>query len=273
MSLRPRLPLFAHVLSLELRNAFSYRLEFWFSFLGMVVAEFLIAWFLWSSIFAFRQVESIGGYTFQGMMVYYLVVPMIFRCVRGSDEGFFSQEIYQGALTRYLVYPMSYFSYKFAGNLASRLVGFVQFALIFAAVLLFVQVPPEMRLTPLNIALGLGVVLVSGVLWFCIAACVELTAFWADNVWSLAVMLRMLNFFLGGVAVPLSLFPETLRPLVETLPFALMISFPLQVMTGSLGVEQMLLKLGGLLVWIGLFAGALSLVWARGTRQYTGVGL
>ena len=49
-----------------------------------------------------------AGYTFGALMLYYLMVPLVERVVNGQEMGFMSGEIYDGGLTRYLLYPVSY---------------------------------------------------------------------------------------------------------------------------------------------------------------------
>ena len=68
-----------HFYLLELKKAVTYRAEFWISFLGAVLAQFSVAFFLWKAIFASRGAETINGFTFPALMLYYLLVPLAER--------------------------------------------------------------------------------------------------------------------------------------------------------------------------------------------------
>ena len=50
-------------------------------------------------------------------MLYYLLVPLIARMIRGEESRFLSDDIYEGGLTRYLVYPLSFLQYKYVSLL------------------------------------------------------------------------------------------------------------------------------------------------------------
>ena len=112
-----------HVFSLELRKAFSYRSDFWANFVGVVLTELGVAYFLWRAIFAVRQVDSIGGYTFRGMVLYYLLVPLFTRLMRGNEQGYMSNDIYDGSLSRYLVYPVSFLGSKYLSHLSEAAIA------------------------------------------------------------------------------------------------------------------------------------------------------
>jgi ABC-type uncharacterized transport system permease subunit len=69
------------------------------------------------------------------MMFYYLLVPLIDRVNRGFDNFQLSREIYDGSLTRYLLYPVSFFWYKYIGQLARAVISVVQLMFGLAAFL------------------------------------------------------------------------------------------------------------------------------------------
>ena len=101
------------VVSIELRRTFTYRFEFWFRFLGTLFANITLAYFLWKAIFAQTGAAEIEGYTFPAMVLYYVLVPLVINVTRTQESGSIGGEIYTGTLTRYLVFPMSFFVYKY----------------------------------------------------------------------------------------------------------------------------------------------------------------
>jgi ABC-2 type transport system permease protein len=61
----------------------------------------------------------------------------------------------------------------------------------------------------------------------------QLVAFWADNCWSLLVAHRIVASLLGGLLLPLSLFPRWSQPALDALPFRYMFAFPVDVLLGG----------------------------------------
>jgi ABC-2 type transport system permease protein len=256
---------------LELKKMISYRADFWIGFVGNVVTQFGVAFFLWKAIFTARGVDEMEGYTFGGLMLYYLLVPLVERIVFGQEMGFMSGEIYDGGLTRYLLYPVSFFRVKYAATLAQSTLFIAQMLLTLTVFLLVFRNP--FSLTWRNFAAALPVFLLSGLLHFCLTACLEMTAFWADNVWSIMVFNRMITHLLGGGLIPLAFFPAKLRAVLEYLPFPRVVSFPIRCLLGQVGQGEWLKGMGLTAAWALVFAGLAALVWRKGLKGYSGVGI
>lgn len=255
----------------NLQKAISYRAEFWIGFLGSVGSQFVVAFFMWKAIFQARGAETLQGYTFGGLMLYYLLVPLVERVGRVHEMGGISGEIYDGGLSRYLLYPIPYFRIHFAANLAQSTVYLGQMVLMLAAYFAIFGRPEGMDAAAA--AKGFGAMMASAALCFWMSACVEMVAFWADNVWSLWVLIRILASLLGGGMIPLAFFPEWSRALLEYLPFGRLISFPVRCLLGQVGWGEWALGMGVSAAWAGVFLGAGMILWKRGLRTYAGVGI
>ena len=105
---------FLHVLSVELRAQASYRADFWINALAGFLAEFGVTWFVWAAVFHESGKTVIGGYTFEGMVLYFLAVVLLGKLVSGREfEGAVAGDIYDGSLNRYLVLPAAYSGFKY----------------------------------------------------------------------------------------------------------------------------------------------------------------
>ncbi len=261
-----------HVLSIELKKAFSYRLNFWVQYLFGTATELGVAYFLWHSIFASQNAERMQGFTFNGIMYYYLFASFSAKITRGNDRGYISQEIYDGGLTRYLLYPLPFVGYKLVTHFSQQLLGMVQ--LLLALVFLrFALGAPEGGVSLWAFAGGCATCVLMGFLHFAIMSCLELVAFWQDVVWNLMVMLRFALSLLGGGLVPLAFFPDWARHLATLTPFPLLVSFPARVFLGQISLTEWIASVGLAAVWGAAFAFLLAEIWRRGTRQYSGVGI
>ncbi|HUP56114.1 MAG TPA: ABC-2 family transporter protein [Bdellovibrionota bacterium] len=261
------------VYSVELRKALAYRIDFWVQVIASVITEMVIVYFLWQAIYASRGTTEMGGFTFGAIMLYYLLAHITSKVLHGPDFGFMSVEIYEGSLTRYLVYPVSFHGYKLAAYLAKSSVAILQlFVLLIAYLSIFGQ-PEGVTLVPSSLLMGVVAIVSATCLYFSIAAILETVAFWADNVWSLAVMLRFATALLGGALIPLTLFPESAQRVLAWLPFAYLIKFPVETMMGRHGLIDWLLGLGVCTLWTAVFLAIGWYVWRRGLKQYSGVGV
>ncbi len=266
--------LFRHLVSLEARKLMSYRADFWITAVANLFATIVVHWFLWTAIFETTGAQELGGYSFGGLMCYLIGVNLIGRVVRGSDLQLgIATEIYDGGLSRYLLYPTRYAAFKYAQHLGSILPEIVQLMLFAGILIALFGLPPDAAISWHTVALALPLLWVGNLLYFMLSAPLQLVAFWADNVWSLGVLLRFVAMLLGGAMLPLSMFPEWAAETMRYLPFVQCFELPVRVAMGQAGAVEALRGVGISLVWcvaIGLFTRAL---WRRGELSYTGVGI
>ncbi len=261
------------IYSLELRKVFSYRVDFWVKFLAGLAIDVTVAWFLWRAVFEARGAAEIGGYTFAGMFLYSVVAPLVTRVASGPDFGNISVDIYDGSLTRYIVYPMNFFVYKVIVHLVQSTMALLQLGMVFAGYLLVFGAPEGMSITPASLAMGVAANLLAAYLYFSCLAAIELTAFWFDTVWNLNAIFRFTTKILGGGFLPLALFPAAVEKALLLLPFNFMIYFPIRSYFGQVPFAEWCagMALGGF--WALALTGGYLLVWRKGSLQYTGVGI
>jgi ABC-2 type transport system permease protein len=269
-----RLRLFARVFTIQALKLMSYRVDFWLTALVAVAVELVIVYVLWSAVFRETGRVEIGGFTLGGMLAYYVLVLLIGKLVRGTDRDYtMSTDIYEGGLTRYLLYPSPYFGFKYAEHLGNLLPGLVQLVLFGAAALYVLPVPADMRMTPATFAMAAVSIALANLLNFLLLYPLQLVAFWADNVWSLNVMLRFVVMMLGGQLLPLTLFSESTQRVLAFLPFQYLYFVPVSTLLGRVGVAEWLTGIVVMLVWCAAVGLLTREVWRRGLRMYTGVGI
>jgi ABC-2 type transport system permease protein len=261
------------VFNLEIRRLVTYRSDFWVNFFGQIFFSLVVAYFLWSSIFEAGQTTNINGLTIQGMIFYYLVAPLVFRIQQGTGIGFISREIYDGNLNKYLIYPLNYYQYKLATYLANSVFIFLQLIVLMSLYNLFFYDPVIYSFDLVNTLAFIIVVTISSISFFYLFSIFEFMAFWFDNIWSLAVILRFLTSFLGGVLIPLKLFPEWAQTLLYYTPFPYFIDFPMNVFTGNMTLHHYITNLIILVIWLLVFRFLSILTWKKGNYSYTGVGI
>ncbi len=260
-----------HFYLLEIKKILSYRAEFWLGFIGNVASQFGVAYFLWKAIFLARGLTSLQGFDFGALMLYYLLVPLVERAVNGQELGNVSGEIYEGGLTRYLLYPVSFFRIKYLGQLAQSTVFLVQLFVAMALFMLIFRTPHAIGI--FSILKTIPVIFCAGILHFIMTINLEIIAFWADNVWSLTVLNRLITHLLGGGLLPLAFFPDRVQSWLGYLPYSRLVSFPINCLLGHVGNREWLIGLTVTAAWslgLGLVA---AWTWSRGLKTYTGVGI
>lgn len=268
------LRLLPHIFMIEMRKFLAYRIDFWGNFFGGVVIEFVMAYYLWSSIFAATGKDNFGGYSFDQLMIYYFLVPAVAQMVHAHTMHFMSQDIYDGGLNRYLIYPLSFIFYKFVSHYTYSIVAFGQFVLVLTLILVFLgpggfgaEIPWD------RIGIGLLVTMCGAGTYFFIAGTLEMIAFWVEGVWSILVILKLSMRLLGANLMPLALYPDWGQEILRVLPFYYFTGFPVDIMLGRVSADQIYSGTAILLAWTVVLAICMRIVWNRGRLQYTGVGI
>lgn len=267
------LKLFPKIFSMEIKKIFAYRTNFWIRLIGALGLEMIIAFYLWNSIFLQSKQETFAGYSFKGMMFYYVMSLMLARINGSWRWGDVSQEIYDGALNRYLLYPVDFFTYKFLQAIPEWFISILQCTLIISIFILVWGIPENVHIHFINVLHFIIYSLLGNLLFFSMGMCFELVSFWADNVWSLMVLLRFAISLLGGLMLPLSLFPEHIRNVLDWLPFSQLISYPVRLFQGELNSQQILFGYLNISFWIIIFGALAFRIWKIGNKKYTGVGI
>jgi ABC-2 type transport system permease protein len=258
------------VFAMEIRKILAYRSDFWVSFLGQTAIQLLIARALWQSIFEAQETAAMEGFTLPMLTLYYLIVPIGSRMLTGENIGFLSREIYEGTFTRYLIYPLSVFQYKAITYLTHSAFYGLQLILLYTLFHVFyLNTAPF----PINLMTGLSLFLMASIAYVSLAMLMELTALWADNIWSLMVMLRFFTSFFGGGFIPLAFFPEWSLEILKWTPFPYLIGLPVRATMGLASSSEIIQGYALLITWACIFSFLRRVVWQRGQKQYAGVGI
>ncbi len=266
--------LFLQVVSLETRKLMSYRTAFWLEASVAFLAQLGVAYFLWRAVYEATGRPIIGGYTEAEMLLYYILAILLGKVIRGQERASsLAQDVYEGSLSRYLVYPGDYLAFKYAEHLGTMTPAVLQLLLFGFASLPFLEAPAAAGIGAGSLARGIFAVALGNLLNFLLLYPIQGIAFWAENVWSLSVLMRLTASLLGGAMMPLALFPAGARALLEWSPFPYLYDFPVNVLLGRIPPDQWLRGVAIGVAWCGLLHAVGRWVWRRGGLSYTGVGM
>lgn len=268
-----RLGWFPTVISGNMRLALAYPWGFWASFLAEMIIIGSLNWYLWNAV-----VEARGGVGFEGYTAWTLVLyTMITSALRKVqvNQGMFAgigEDIYSGALNKYLVYPVSYFGFRFAMQLGSSLISFVQcmaaLGVFWALAAREVQPLPDLT----AIAQFCVLVFISVALRFVISTAIQASAFWFEQIWSLLVLFSFLLALLGGQLIPLTLYPQWAQDILSYTPFPILAALPAEALLGKLSWAKFGFGAGVGILWTFIGLGIAHFVFQKGVKDYSGIG-
>ncbi|RPJ75239.1 MAG: hypothetical protein EHM20_09265 [Alphaproteobacteria bacterium] len=261
------------IFQMEIRNILAYRFSFWINFFGTTIGQLGLSYFLWSSIFSASAESRIGGMTFSMMILYSFLAPMTLRCVHGMQRLNINEDIFDGGLNKYIIYPLSYYHFKWVQQITHSLSHAFQLFIGLAFFALFVGMPPEYHFSVLNIVYFIINLIIASSLFAVMESIMEMMAFWADNVWSLSVLLRFIINLLSGAWLSLTLFPQWAQDLFNYLPFKGMVYSPVRILMGTMSFNEWAQSQTMMLIWFVIISFFAKKIWSAGNLRYTGVGI
>lgn len=205
-------------------------------FLGVLLYIFLQ---LWRLTYAETGAERLGGLTL-AQMLWYLALTESITLSAPPVAPEIDNDVRTGAISVHLLRPLSYPLYRLAATLGERAVRFVINAVV-GSIIALVFVGP-IRFDAPGLVLFAASVPLAFVLDFTAHLVIGLLAFWLENTSGLVLIYSRMTMILGGVLLPINLFPDAVQRLLIYLPFANVVYGPARMFVAPDAAE-----LGGLL--------------------------
>lgn len=253
---------YLEVARITLRSRLAYLWEQLLASFHLVLIMYVFVQ-LWKVTFAAQGTAEINGYSLTEM-VWYLVftegiilsLPRIHTTLESEVKG--------GDLAIRLNKPYNYllFHYSaFSGEGLFRLV----IALAVGGAVAYLGVGGfAFRWEALPVMLI--VYLLTQVMHFAYNSLIGLAAFWVEDVAGLYFVLERVKWMLGGMLLPIEVYPDSVRWLVEALPFRHMIAGPARLFVKYDGGAALSL-LGSQALWATLFLLVTAAVYRMGVRR------
>lgn len=239
------------VLRVSVANNLAYIYEVLFRSLFLIILIFVFGQ-LWKTTYSARGVSVLGGFSMNAMIWYLAAAETIATSVppltRRIDE-----DVRTGRLAYLLSRPNSYVFYNFAQYLGERLVRFCINGVVAAVVALLIVGPPQ--LTWMGVLAWPFVTFLALCIDFAAYFAIGLLAFWTEDTNSFTIIYSRLTLVLGGVLVPLEVFPQPLRGFAQALPFSAILYGPARTL-----VRFDAAAFGGLILQQGITLGVACLV-------------
>jgi len=261
---------FLAFLSITLKDALVYRARSFIWFLADVIPV-TTSIFFFSAIFS--TTNTVGKYSFQSILVYYLMVLSMEILVISHPEFAIAEDINHGFLATYLIRPLSYLKFYAANELAYKMVRLLFFIPFMVIVLLLVpQGNYSIQISLYNLATFLPMFILAFCGFYFLKVIIGFMAFWFTEIWWLIGFIEILDMLFSGLLIPLDLLPLTFQKIATFLPFKYFIYVPSQLFITSLSPTQTLMNLGIQVLWLVILALLAKFVWRKGLETYASFG-
>lgn len=230
------------------------------AFLGVIMYIFLR---LWQVTYAEMGATSLGGLTLAQMIWYLAVTEAIMLSVPRTSTQV-DQDVRTGAVAMQLIRPLSYPLYQLSVCLGERVVRFALNIMVGALLCAIFVGVDAVSLT--GVIMLLVVLPLAFTLDFLGNFMIGLCAFWIEDTAGITLIYSRLTMILGGMLIPIELFPEFIQPVLRALPFASVVYGPARMLV-SPGLEELCRLLAMQAAGVLVFSLLVAFVYSRAIRR------
>ncbi len=246
-------------------------LQFRLSFVVMVIGNLLyliVVYFLWDAIYESAGTDVVNGMTFTDTLIYLVLATALFNFMEMYAVWEIGRNIQSGKIVLDLLKPMEYRKYLFWSFSGSFIAKFMlTFLPTFIAVALVTHGAIPMGINLLYFVLS---VVMAVSINYSIDFIVGTICLYTESIWGINIMKQVIVLLLSGATIPLAFFPDTLRTVVNYLPFQSIYNAPLTLLLdGAPTAETVLTTLGTQLIWCIAMMIVSKLFWKVSLRQIT----
>ena len=183
-------------------------------FLSVILYIFLC---LWKETYGCTGEAQLGGLSISQMLWYLTITEAIILSAPKVSQ-MVDEDVRTGSFATYLLRPMSYPLYRLASALGERSVRFASNLLAGGVLTSLLVGPADLR--PSGFILLLLTLPLAFVIDFLGTFLIGLGAFWLEDTSGLFLIYSRGTMLIGGVLLPLELYPVAVQPWLKALPFA-----------------------------------------------------
>ncbi len=249
-----------------LLDSVNFRGHYLFTFLGNILFITLI-YFLWMAIFG-NSTKNINGMSFNDTFMYLTLAASMSTLLKTWGDWDMSRAMLNGNIILQLLRPLDYQIYKIFDNLGFVISNFV--VIFIPSFVLIVFIFNGGVALGINILFFIVAIIIAYLINNSIDFIIGSVSFYTESIWGISTTKDIIVLLLSGSVVPLPFFPETLRHIIELLPFQAIYNLPLQILTNkSLQVTDYLEFIGIQAIWAVLLLGASRLVFKKASKLIT----
>ncbi len=223
---------------------------------------------LWSATFGAAGLDVVNGFGVREL-IWYMVITETMVLSRPRIIQTIDAEVRGGDIAYRLTRPLSYPLYHLASFWGETLVRMPVNLIAGAVVALLAVGPPVVGLA--SIAGAVIAIAGSVTLMALMDVLIGLSAFWVEDTTPIDWIVAKLVFTLGGMFIPLDLFPEWLAAIARFLPFASICYAPARLFV-AFSVPDFAALVGQQVLWLIVFAVLLQVVFSRAVRRVVAHG-
>jgi len=259
---------YVRIFLLFFEHVYQYRSRIFVWFLVSFIHP-LIYLLFWSGRNSNSFINNVGAIDIRTYYLLYIIAGGFFVHVEEDARP----DILEGQLSMFLMKPFSYLRLKFFSELPWRLIqgsmGFIVLMFITAVL----AIPLQIQLNATQIIQVILISLLGYSILFLFKMIILISAFWTTDISGLQQFMEMLIIIFSGFIMPISLLSESIAQFIYATPFPYMIYYPVIAVLGVISLPDLFRICIIQIFWIVAFYIFYTMLWHKGLRKYSAIGL
>lgn len=260
--------LFGRMLARDVTVTAAYRAAF-FAMMVTIVIQPIV------SLLVLLTVQSQGAalpFDRSQLITYYMMLGLVAMLTGTWASGYVAEGIRDGGVSDTLLRPAPYILHYITNNIGEKVIKLPLMLPVIAVIALVFRDDLRLPSAPLPWLLFAVALPLAAATAFLLDFVIGSLAFWITDVSGLIRFKNLLSGLLAGQFVPLAFFPPSAAGLLEAQPFRYTLSFPLELLAGTLAPAAIA---RGFAWQLGYCVGLWLLyraIWQYGLRSYEATG-
>ena len=243
-----------------------YRWHVVLTALGNLVYLVMI-YYLWKAIFSGGH-GTLHGATFHQTFLQLACASSMFVLFRNYLEWFISRDVLTGNILVRLIKPLDHQAMCIAQSTGAMLFNLILTTLP-TLIILFCLFTDGRAPSAARLALFAPSLVIAFLINALVDYSIGCVSFYTESIWGISTAKEAVVLFLSGAMIPLAFFPETLRTVIECLPFQAIYALPLSIVFADAPVSAKASTLLLQAFWLCVMVAASRLLFMRASRAVT----
>lgn len=254
---------------LALSAEFVYRWRVFIWVISDALQPILFA-LLWSAVAA----SGSNKFSQESIISYYFMVAIVSKLTQQDwSLQTVSNSIISGDFSKYLVRPFNYLAEMLGSSLAMRSLRIAMLLPLLAVGYYFLQDQLSYVILPATVFLFTVAVIVGFLISFLLGNIFALSAFFVKQILGMRALYVNLVSILSGEYIPLAILPAGLFFFLELLPFRYVLSFPIEIIMGSIHPDEIRRGFFIAIFWVFALYGIYKLIYKIAIQKYEAEGI
>lgn len=254
---------------MTLARYLQYRVELhiWLAQILLRPIVFMVVW----AAAATARGGRLNGYTPSDFAAYFIIAMLVHHATLAWLMVEWEPLIKTGDLSYMLLRPV-HIVHRYIGENLTFKVATLPF-MVLAALSLAAMFKPTFTFTAWSLAAAVPALVLGAALFFTITWVLGMMSFFTTAIDAVIVAFLLLMLLFSGQMAPIAMSPPAIQRISFMLPFWWIIGFPTELVLGQLTPVQAVQGLLLQLFWVGVSCVATVVLWRRGVKSYTAVGI